>query len=235
MNYKVRCSKLGTLFSSCGKSKYKLEWDLDKIKNHFTATHMKLAIEIYNKKVNGFEPVEKLTYDMQNGNELEPEAFKLIKFLKGEEYNEQEYSENDIITGTRDLGNNIITIDNKTSTDRNVFDLKKFEELELDYIFQLNGYKKLFKSKEIIIANTLITPSDAYISDMATKVKWIKKMSEIEFEKYRDKLQLSYEYDHIPIKDRVSFREVPIIENFEEMLEYRVTKLNTWIKENLEQ
>jgi hypothetical protein len=121
--YRVRCSSLSTLLAGCGKSKVKnkLEWDdLDKMND----SHIKLAIQIYNKTNSLFEAADIDTLDMRAGTVQEHLAVKMY-----DEHFKTNFSDyqkirkyNDWIEGERDFGDDEVTIDCKISTDKNVFE-----------------------------------------------------------------------------------------------------------------
>lgn len=242
VTYKVRCSSLGTLLSGCGKVTNKYEWkDLDKIND----THKKLAIQIFNSH-HGFISPEINSLDMAAGTEHEPKAIMMYD----ECYNTNYYSfykdardkkgskpferSNDYLTGTRDFGDTISTFDCKVSTDKNVFDMKKFEAIETDYVLQLNGYRLLYETNNLFLFNALMPPTEEQINKIISKKVYFSNLNlEQEFI-YREIIEANYDYDFIPLKKRIQLKEVEIIENFEEIIYKRVNVLNNWIKDNLQ-
>lgn len=230
--FRVRCSSLSTLLEGCGKVKNKLEWEnLDKM----TDSHIKLAIEIYNKEVNDFEPADVYTLQMRAGTLQEYQAIKMYDEYFGTRY--QSYQKvrinNEFIEGERDFGDDNKTIDCKISTDKNTFDMKRFlKQQSTDYIIQLNGYALLYDSKEIELYNALMNPLPEQIDKMVRDKMYICKLDLLQEQEYRNKIEMSYCYDFLPLKTRIQTHKLPIIDNFKTIIETRVKRLNKWIEEN---
>lgn len=233
MKYKVRCSELSTLLDGCGKVKNKLEWDeLDKMND----SHIKLAIKIYNKVQNRFEPADVDTLDMRAGTLQEKAAFQMYDEHFGTNFAnyQKERLSNDWIEGERDAGDNSITIDCKISTDKNVFDAKRFAKTQdVGYIIQLNGYGWLYNTPKLQLFNALMPPLPEQIDKMVRDKLWACKLDLIEEQAYRDKLESSYFYDFYPVKSRIQTHDIPVIENFQEIVKKRVEIMNEWIDKNM--
>jgi len=240
MKYRVRCSQLSTLLDGCGKVRGKLEWkDLSKMSD----SHIKLAVEIFNAS-RGFFSQKIQTLDMSAGIEHEPEAVKMLDSSRSTKYYDQYKvvrdlnapfeKSNDWLTGTRDVGNNKETIDIKVSTDKNVFDIKRFAKLEPRYIIQLNGYGLLYGTEELFLANILMPATFGQIHKMVSSESYISMLTDEMQDMLQDKLENNYSYDHLSLSQRIQVKEVPKIENFEEIVQKRVETLNTWIENNLE-
>lgn len=239
MEYKVRCSMLSDLLSSCGKVTNKLEWTkLDT----WNDTHIRLAIEIYNKTNGIFVSPDIKTLDMSAGNELEEEGVIMYDKYFGTNYhfgysasrdvlNSFEKS-NDFITGTRDFGSDKKTIDQKTSTDKNVFDAKKFKGVETDYTIAINGYKWLYNTPELELYNVLIHATPSQMEKIVNNKAFIDMLSDSERDKFQEEIEKNYDFDKIELSKRIDVKEVPIIENFEEIIEKRVKLMNDWIEKN---
>lgn len=237
--YKCRCSMLSELLSSCGKVNNKLEWTkLDT----WNDTHIRLAIEIYNKTNSIFVSPDIKTLDMSAGNELEEEGVIMYDEFFGTNYhfgysasrdvlNSFEKS-NDFITGTRDFGNDKKTIDQKTSTDKNVFDAKKFKGVETDYTIAINGYKWLYNTPELELYNVLIPATPSQMEKIVNNKAFIDMLSDSERDKYQVEIEKNYDYNNLDLSKRIDVKEVPIIDNFEEIIEKRVKVMNDWIEKN---
>ena len=237
--YKCRCSMLSELLSSCGKVNNKLEWTkLDT----WNDTHIRLAIEIYNKTNGIFVSPDIKTLDMSAGNELEEEGVIMYDTFFGTNYhfgysasrdvlNSFEKS-NDFITGTRDFGSDKKTIDQKTSTDKNVFDAKKFKGVETDYTIAINGYKWLYNTPELELYNVLIPATPSQMEKIVNNKAFIDMLSDSERDKYQVEIEKNYDYNRLDLSKRIDVKEVPIIENFEEIIEKRVKVMNDWIEKN---
>lgn len=237
--YKVRCSSLDILFAGCGKVNNKYEWkDLSKINE----SHIKLAIEIYNKANGLFVPAEVCTLDMNTGSELEPDAIKMYdSFFNTNYFPDYEEcrnklldfeAENEWITGTRDFGNIQQTIDCKISTNKNVFDLKKFTPVEVGYTIQVNGYGWLYGTKILKLYNCLMPASFGQIKKFVDSKGYIEMLSDEQRFAYEEVLEASYNYDLIAIEKRINVKIIPQIENFQDITKKRVEVLNEWIEKN---
>lgn len=230
---------LSDLLSSCGKVNNKLEWTkLDTIND----THVRLFIEIYNKTNGIFVSPDIKTLDMSAGNELEEEGVIMYDKHFGTNYhfgysasrdvlNSFEKS-NDFITGTRDFGNDKKTIDQKTSTDKNVFDAKKFKGVETDYTIAINGYKWLYNTPELELYNVLIPATPSQMEKIVNNKAFIDMLSDSERDKFQEEIEKNYDFGKLELSKRIDVKEVPIIENFEEIIEKRVKVMNRWIEEN---
>lgn len=240
MKYRVRCSQLSTLLDGCGKVRGKLEWkDLSKM----SESHIKLAVEIFNAS-RGFVSQQVQTLDMIAGIEHEPGAVRMLDDFRNTQYYDQ-YNivrnlnapfekSNDWLTGTRDVGNEKETIDIKVSTDKNVFDVKRFAKIEPRYIIQLNGYGMLYGTDDLYLANILMPATFGQIHKMVSSESYMSMLTDEMQDMLQDKLERNYSYDHLNLSQRIQIKEVPKIENFEEIVSKRVEVLNTWIKHNLE-
>ena len=237
--YKVRCSKLDTLLSSCGKVTNKLEWTKLDVMND---THIRLAIEIYNKANGIFVSPDIKNLDMSAGNELEEEGVIMYDKHFGTNYhfgysasrdvlNNFENS-NDFITGTRDFGSDIKTIDQKTSTDKNVFDAKKFKKVEDEYTIAINGYKWLYNTPELELYNVLIPATPSQMEKIVSNKAWIDMLTESERDKFQEEVEKNYAFEKLELSKRIDVKPVPIIDNFEEIIEKRVRVMNKWIEAN---
>ena len=244
MKYKVRASMMSSFLEGCGKVRNKMEWsDLSKMSD----THIRLAVELFNS-LNGFETNRPTTLDMMAGIENEDEGIKMFDehfgtdFYTGYKEGREvanvlglKYDrENDFLTGTRDFGNDQKTYDAKGSTDKNVFDTKKFVDLEPNYVIQLNCYRLLYGTDELYLYNYLANATYGQIRKMVSNESYVYMLTDEMQDELQEKLERNYTYDHLPLSHKISVREVPIIENFAEIVEERVTVVNNWIEKNLE-
>ncbi len=236
--YKVRSSSLATLLSSCGKVNNKLEWIKLDVWND---THIRLAIDIYNKH-HGFVSPEIKSLDMSAGDELEEEGVILYDkhfktnyhfgYSASRDKIQSFEKSNKYATGTRDFGNDIKTIDQKTSTDKNVFDAKKFTKVEVDYTIAMNGYKWLYGTPELELYNVLIPATFGQIKKIVDNKAYIDMLSDTERDKFQEEVEKNYDYSKLELSKRIDVKEVPIITDFEEIIITRVKRMNKWINEN---
>jgi len=205
-------------------------------------THIKLAIEIYNRENNLFIPAEISNLDMAAGNEHEPEAIRLYdelyktkfypEYLKNREVLGRFEKSNKYLTGTRDFGDNVETLDEKISTDKNVFDAKKFIPLETDYVIQQNCYAEIYGTETLWLVNTLMNATTEQIRKMVNNKVYATDMNSDQQTVYEEFLYTSYNYDLLSLEKRISKRPVPRIEGFSKIVETRVEVMNEWIEKN---
>ena len=243
LKYKIRASRSLDLVASCAtKVRNKLEWDFKPEKDYSDAL-IKIAVEVYNKQKFGYEPAQIITFDLDNGKKREPEAVQYYDQAFGTNYYElystdRQRKTNKFSTGERDFGDNVKTIDCKVSTCKNVFDTKKFTDLETKYVAQLNTYKILYNTPKLELYNFLAPKSFLEIEQMVYNER---KYNFDHDDAYYDELQEKYEkmygydvFDGYGIEERTQRREVPIIENWEETLYLAAEKMNRFITEKLE-
>lgn len=237
--YKVRCSKLATLIGDCGKVNNQYKWtQLEKMNE----SHIKLAIEIYNRANKLFIPADVCDLDMGAGKEHEPEAIKMYDKFKGTNYYPAYLDsrsvlgdfekENEFITGTRDFGDLIKTLDQKISTDKNVFDLKKFNPVKTEHVIQINGYGWLYGTEDNYIVNTLMPATIEQLRKFVNNKVFTENITSEMQDAYDAFLTASYDYWDLPLEKRISERKVPIIEDFPKLVQTRVEVLNDWIDKN---
>lgn len=238
--YRVRCSSIDTLLAGCGKVTNKLEWkNLDKMSD----AHIRLAIEIYNK-AHGFETEPVTTLDLEAGNEHESEAILMydeffktnfhpayLKSRKNMEGKDFEAS-NEYLTGTRDFGDDLETDDCKVSVDKNVFDIKKFKKPETNYVLQLNGYGLLYGTPVLKLYNALMPLTSGQVFKKVSSAAYVKMYGDIEQMELTDRLEKNYNYDLLPLSERIFVREVETIPGFDYIIKKRVERLNEWIDDN---
>jgi hypothetical protein len=241
MFYKVRASQFKTLLADCGKVRNKLEWENLELMN---ASHIKLAIEIYNSNqgMDAFVPAEVKTLDMDAGNENEPYAIEMFdEFFKTNYYESYKNSRNlgldferfnDYLTGTRDFGDTETTFDCKCSTDKNVFNNKIFKPTEVDYIVQLNAYGYLYGTPKLKLYNALTNATMGQIKKFVSNKQYIDCLSELQANEYCEHIEKMYCYENLDLEKRIDVREVETIEGFPEIVKKRVTVMNNWIEAN---
>jgi len=208
-------------------------------------SHIKLAIQIYNQAEGLFVPAEIATLDMAAGNENEPESVKMYdqffgtnyfpEYEKVREENTPFHKSNKFMTGTRDFGDKSETIDGKSSTDKNVFDAKRFLPIDTDHVIQVNGYGILYDTSNLKLYNNLMPATFGQRKKFVDAKSYIDMLSEAEQDRYEAVIDQNYDYSFLPIAKRISVREIPLIDNFEKIVETRIEVLNEWIVKNLKQ
>lgn len=237
--YKIRCSQLATLIGDCGKVSGKYEWkDLGKMND----AHIKLAIQIYNSANGLFTPADVCTLDMETGKEMEPEAIQMYdqhfrtSFFADYEAKRAVLSNyeasNEYITGTRDFGSDTQTFDCKISTDKNIFDLKKFKKPEINYTIQVNGYGWLYGTDDNYLFNALMNASFGQVKKHVDSKAYVEILSDEERDLYQQIVERNYSYDLLPISKRIDVKPIDKINNFPEIVKARVETMNEWIEKN---
>ena len=242
--YKIRASKSYELITSCSKKvRNELQWDFEENKPPSDAM-IKIAIEVFNKVTYGYESPNIITYDMNNGNKNEDEGVRLYDKVYGTNYHPDYLIEKDVqssnfcCTGRRDLGSKLKTIDMKNSTCRNIFEAKKFLELEPKYVCQLNTYGFIYGTEELELCNYLSSKGFAEIEKMVNTERYFNfGEDDIYFDNLQEELEHRFTYNDfngMPDEKRISVREVPNIVNFQPTLISCVKKMNEFIEEYLE-
>lgn len=219
-----------------------MEWT--KKKEIFSDSLKNLAIEIYNKTEFNYEPARIITRDLDNGLKQERDGVVLFdkvnktNYIK--EYDLKDTSlpfekDNEYMHGTRDFGDSETTFDLKTSTCKNIFDKKRVVECELGYVFQQNGYKYLYGTPNLYLVNVLMSKGFSEIEKLiATERYYNFEKSDEYFDELQNKYEEIFTYDTFhdySDESRIQIKEIPIIEDFEEMLIYSVNEMNDYIEE----
>lgn len=111
-----------------------------------------LLDKVYNRR-----KLDTKTKYTEKGHICEDDAIELIAdhYNLGMIFKNEEYKENDFLTGTCDVKLNDLIIDNKCSYDHSTFPL--FENyIDKDYFAQLQGYMELYNKEESWLVYTLI-------------------------------------------------------------------------------
>ncbi len=130
----------------------------------------------------------------EKGNLCEEEAIELIgeHFKLGMIFKNEQYKENDFLTGTCDVNLKEIIIDNKCSYDHSTFPL--FEsEINQDYFAQLQGYMELYNKNESWIVYTLV---NLPLELIEREIYSHSDMEEEEIDNY-------FNYDSLPKSKRI--------------------------------
>ena len=202
--YKIRASKSLDLITSCSKKvRNELEWVFEE-NTDFSEALIGIAVEIYNKKECGYETPNAITYDLDNGNKNEPLGVAMYDMIYGTEYY-QDYQkfkdvgvENYYATGRRDFGSKIKTIDGKNSTDKNVFDKKRFSELENKYVAQMNCYGLLYNTPELELYRYLTPKSTGEIYSIVNKEAHFNNLSDEERDEMQERLETMFLFGVYP-------------------------------------
>ncbi len=189
-------------------------------------------MEVYAWETEGMIPVGKEAIDnltTRKGREAEKEAIALVSIHDGELYLEhKDRIENDFLSGQIDcyLGDDVLSaktvVDIKNSWDYPTF-LKKINTgLENGQEEQLQGYGDITGSKELYVANCLITASEEIISEMKYRVA--NRMGALtqespEFVEEWAKWERSMRFTHMKPQSRVSKIKV---ESFSEIRRQQV-------------
>lgn len=202
--YKIRASKSLDLITSCSKKvRNKLQWEFEENTGYSEAL-IGIAVEIYNKQECGFETPNAITYDLDNGNKNEDLGVGIYDLLQDTEMyagyikNKDIGSENFYATGRRDFGNSLKTIDAKNSTDKNVFDKKKYSELENKYVAQLNCYGLIYGTEQLELFRYLTPKSQTEIYSIVGKEAHFNNLSDEERDIMQERLETMYLFGTYP-------------------------------------
>jgi len=106
--------------------------------------------------------------------------------------------------------------------------------MEIKYVVQQNNYGVLYGTKDLYLANVLMPATYGQIHKMVSSEGYISMMTDEMKDMLQDKLENTYNYDHLSLDQRIQVVEVPKIDNFEEIISHRVKLMNKWIEKNLE-
>jgi len=168
------------------------------------------------------------------GNEVENESINLVNQVLdvGFIYKNEEYFENDWITGTPDVNTEQILLDVKSSWDGSTFPFFETEIPTKDYFYQLQGYMWLTGKQQSMLCYCLVdTPVDMVSSEVKRTHYLLNKIEEdIELTK---EIESKHIFSHIPKNRRVKVfyvqKDEAVIERIKEQVELCREYYNTLI------
>ena len=158
------------------------------------------------------------------GIQVEDESISLVndvldvKFI----YKNEEYFENDWITGTPDVNTEDVLLDVKSSWDATTFPFFDTEIPNKDYFYQLQGYMWLTGKQQSMLCYCLVdTPLDM-VEDEIRRAHW--KLHKIDEDlDLREEVESKHQFSHIPKNRRVKVfyvqKDEQVIEQIKEKIE----------------
>lgn len=158
------------------------------------------------------------------GNEVEDLSIGLVNEVLNYNfiYKNDEFFENEWITGTPDVNTEEVLIDVKSSWDASTFPWFETEIPNKDYYYQLQGYLWLTGKKEAVLAYCLIdTPLDMVESEV--RRAHYNALIIGEDEQLRKEVESKHKFGHIPKNRRVKYwfvqKDESVIEQIKERVE----------------
>ena len=168
------------------------------------------------------------------GNEVENESINLVNEVLdvGFIYKNEEFFENDWITGTPDVNTDEVLLDVKSSWDGTTFPFFETEIPTKDYFYQLQGYMWLTGKQQSMLCYCLIdTPADMVASEVKRQHYILNKIVE-DLELTRE-IESKHIFSHIPKNRRVKVfyvqKDEAVIERIKEQVELCREYYNTLI------
>lgn len=226
-DFKIRCSAIGKIMTD---SRSKTE-TLSKTTKTYLEAHAIESMYGYAKDV-WSKAIDKGISAEDKSIKLAEEVLKKGKMSKNEEFFENEY-----LTGTPDVLNEDFVLDVKTSLDATTFPWYKKEIPNKDYTAQLQGYMELTGRRKAYLVYCLVdTPTDI-VEDEVRRVHY--KLKEIEDNPIvRNAVEMQHDFARVPKKYRIKCYEInydpkaieKIYKRVEECREYYKTLIHEQFK-----
>ena len=194
---KIRCSAIGKIMTN---SRSKSEVLSKTCKSYL----QELAIEeMYGIKK---EFSSRFT---DKGIEVERESIDLVQEVSdyGFMYKNEEFFENDFLTGTPDVNTDNILLDVKSSYDASTFPFFAEDIPNKDYYYQLQGYMALCNKRKSVLAYCLVNTPFQIVEDEVRRAHWKEHLID-ESEELRADVEARHNFDHIPPEKRIKTFEV---------------------------
>ena len=209
---KVRCSQIGKLMTN-PRSKGDL----------FSQTTKTYIQELVLRDKYGIQKEFSSRYT-DKGNEVEDKSIELCNNVLdlGFLWKNEDYFENDYITGTPDVNTDTVLLDVKSSWDATTFPFFESELPNKDYFYQLQGYMWLTGKEKSLLCYCLINTPSLIVEDEIRREHW--KLHLIDEDLHlREHVLKKHNFDHIPMEKRIRVYEVEkdeqIIETLKEKIE----------------
>lgn len=208
---KIRCSAIGKLMAT-PRSKSELLSQTAKTYIHELVLEHKYGI----KKEFSSRYTDK-------GNAVEDESISLVNdvlelnFI----YKNEEYFENDYITGTPDVNTEDVLLDVKSSWDATTFPFFETEIPTKEYFFQLQGYLWLTNKTEALLCYCLVDTPIEMVEDEIRRAHW--KLHKIDEDMdLREEVEIKHQFSHIPKNRRVKVFKVEKDEQVIEQIKAKI-------------
>ena len=220
---KIRCSAIGKIMTN---SRSKSEVLSKTCKTYL----QELAIE----EMYGIKKEFSSRYT-DKGIEVERESIDLVQEVSdfGFMYKNEEFFENDYLTGTPDVNTDNILLDVKSSYDASTFPFFAEDIPNKDYYYQLQGYMALCNKRKSVLAYCLVNTPYQIVEDEVRRAHWKEHLID-ESEELRADVEARHNFDHIPPEKRIKTFEVrydkdvvkAIYDRVKECREYYKTLIN---------
>ena len=225
-DFKIRCSAIGKIMAN-SRTKGQLSKTCQSYLEDYAIENMYgYSKDIWSKAIDKGIAVEDASI------ELAEEVLKMGAMSKNEEFYENEY-----LTGTPDVLNKDFVLDVKSSYDATTFPWFKKDVPNKDYYFQLQGYMELTGRRNSYLVYCLVdTPSDI-VEDEVRRVHY--KLKEIEDNPIvRNAVEMQHNFERVPKEQRIKCFEIAydpeaikkIYERVEECREYYETLIHEQFK-----
>lgn len=218
--FKIRCSQIGGLMTSPRSKSDKEQGNLSRTAK--TIVENWLREQLYGRRL---EFVSKYT---EKGNITEDAGIRMISQHFFKEYvKNEEHFENDFMTGTPDIIDEII-IDNKSSFSFKTFPLFT-ETIDKNYWSQLQGYMCLTGRNK---AKLIYTLNDTPIEIIEREISYYCKERQIEVtDEIIEKMYHSHTYDDLDSTLRIRIYDIDYDAEFIVEIEKKVMKAREYISE----
>jgi hypothetical protein len=208
---KIRCSSIGKLMAT-PRSKSELLSQTAKTYIHELVLEHKYGIR-----------KEFSSRYTDKGNAVEDESISLVNdvlelnFI----YKNEEYFENDFITGTPDVNTEDVLLDVKSSWDATTFPFFETEIPTKDYYYQLQGYMWLTGKTESMLCYCLVDTPIEMVEDEIRRAHW--KLHKLDEDlDLREEVETKHQFSHIPKNRRVKVfyvqKDEQVIEQIKEKI-----------------
>jgi hypothetical protein len=225
-DFRIRCSAIGKIMTN-SRTKGQLSKTCQSYLEDYAIENMYgYSKDIWSKAIDKGIAVEDASI------ELAEEVLKMGAMSKNEEFYENEY-----LTGTPDVLNEDFVLDVKSSYDATTFPWFKKDVPNKDYYFQLQGYMELTGRRNSYLVYCLVdTPSDI-VEDEVRRVHY--KLKEIEDNPIvRNAVEMQHNFERVPKEQRIKCFEIAydpeaikkIYERVEECREYYETLIHEQFK-----
>jgi hypothetical protein len=208
---KIRCSAIGKIMAT-PRSKSELLSQTAKTYIHELVLEHKYGIR-----------KEFSSRYTDKGNAVEDESISLVNdvlelnFI----YKNEEYFENDFITGTPDVNTEDVLLDVKSSWDATTFPFFETEIPTKDYYYQLQGYMWLTGKTESMLCYCLVDTPIEMVEDEIRRAHW--KLHKLDEDlDLREEVETKHQFSHIPKNRRVKVfyvqKDEQVIEQIKEKI-----------------
>jgi len=209
---KVRCSQIGKIMTN-PRSKGEL----------FSQTTKTYIQELVLRDKYGIQKEFSSRYT-DKGNEVEDKSIELCNNVLdlGFLWKNEDYFENDYITGTPDVNTDTVLLDVKSSWDATTFPFFESELPNKDYFYQLQGYMWLTGKEKSLLCYCLINTPPLIVEDEIRREHWKLHLIDEDLV-LREHVLKKHNFDHIPMEKRIRVYEVEkdeqVIETLKEKIE----------------